>query len=902
MHEWNDEIFKRLAALKLPPAREAAIVEELSQHLEDRYQELVAGGTGEVEARRAALEELSDAELLARGLRRAEQEVTQEPIAPGGGGGSSFLASLWQDVRYASRVLRKTPGFTAVAVLTLALGIGVNTTIFSFVSAVLLRKPPVPEPDRLMMLRSKNPEGVWAADRSPVSAPDFLDWRAQSTSFTGIAAGSFDDFTLSGDFEPERLPGAQVSADYFSVLRVAPIVGRAFTAQDDQAGRAHVLMLGERVWRRRFAADPQVVGRAVKVNGESYTVIGIVPSGFQLWSFQAEVWTPLVFTPGQLGSEGRKTRFLAVFARLKPGVSETEAQAEMATLAARLAASHPETNKGWGAAVKSLQEYSIEDANVRTALVFLMATVGFVLLIACANLANLLLARNSSRRREFAIRTALGAGRARLARQLLSECLLLSLAGGSLGLLFAYFGAQLIRAKMNWNEYAFALGQIISIDGRVLLFTLAVSVAGALIFGLAPALQISRPDLNAGLKDNARTTTAGRETHRLQNLLVAGELALSVILLVGAGLFVKSFIEELRSNVGVNPRDLLTATVSLNGPNYQQPSKQVAFFEEVLRQLKASSEVESAAVATDLPVTFPGEARFMVEGQPVPAPDERPVGGYYAVSPNYFETIRTPLLAGRAFTASDNTSAAPVVVVDTAFAHKFFANANPLGRHIRLGDASSPWSEIIGVVSEVSEFIGQNGPRPHIFAPFLARPDGTMRLVVRTRTEPTSFAASLRRAVWAVDKDQAVTDVQSMERVVHDSGQGDDIMAEMMGSFAAIALTMAAIGIYGLLAYLVGQRTHEIGVRMALGARPSEVLGLIIRGAMSLALSGVAVGFVVSLALPRLFAASFTGFHVHSRWILTGTPLAVILVALVSCYWPARRATKVDPLVALRYE
>jgi putative ABC transport system permease protein len=902
MHRWSQEINERLAGLNLSPVREAEIVEELSQHLEDRYQALVAGGATGEEAHRLALEELSEENLLAGGLRQVEQRIMQDPIVPGAGDGTGLVSSIWQDVRYASRVLRKTPGFTSVAVLTLALGIGVNTTIFSFVSSILLRKPPVPEPDRLMMLRSKNPEGVWAADRSPVSAPDFLDWRAQSTSFAGMAAASFDDFTLSGDFEPERLPGAQVSPDYFSVLRVAPILGRAFAVKEDQAGRARVVMLSERVWQRRFAADPQVVGRTVKVNGESYTVVGIVPRRFQLWSFPAEVWVPLVFTPSQLGSEGRKTRSLSVMARLRPGVSEEQAQAEMATLAGRLAASHPETNKGWGAGVKSLQGYSIEDANVRTALVFLMATVGFVLLIACANLANLLLARNSGRRREFAIRTALGAGRARLARQLLSECMLLSLTGGSLGLLFAYFGAQLIRAKMNWNEYAFEMGQTISMDWRVLLFTLAVSVAAALIFGLAPALQVSRPDLNASLKDNARTTTAGRERHRLQNLLVAGELALSVILLVGAGLLVKSFIEELGSSVGMNPRNILTATVSLSGPDYQQPSKQVAFFQEVLRQLQSSSQVESAAVTTDLPVTFPGEVRFAVEGQPAPAPDERPAAGYYAVSPNYLETIRTPLLAGRGFTASDNSHAAPVVIVDAAFAHKYFASQNPVGRHIRLGDAASPWSEIVGVANEVSEFIGQNGPRPHIFAPFLARPDGTMRLVVRTRTEPASFAASLRRAVWAVDKDQAVTDVQSMERVVHDSGQGDDLMAEMMGTFAAIALTMAAIGIYGLLAYLVGQRTHEIGVRMALGARPGEVLALIMRGATFLALSGVAVGFLISLGLPHLFAASFTGYRVRSGWVLAGTPLAVILVAVVSCYIPARRATKVDPMVALRYE
>ncbi len=864
--------------------------EELHGYLDSGVEERMRNGMSYEEALRAAKIEMGSMEMVKEEIRSVCWEASVE--------------SLWQDLRYGVRILRKDPGFTLVAVLTLALGIGVNTTIFSFVSAVLLRKPPLPDPDRVMMLRSKNPAAVWAADLAPVSGPDFLDWQAQSTSYTGMAAASFDEFTLSGGTEPERVAGGRVSPGYFSVLGVAPMLGRAFAPEEDQPGHEHVVMLSESLWRQRFGADPRVIGSVVKVNGTAATVVGIMPDRFQFWSFPAQIWMPLGLAREQSSPKARGARTLDVFARLKPGVTEAQALAELSTIAGRLAASHPDTNKGWGANVKSLQEYVIEFAYIRPALVFLMATVGLVLLIACANLANLLLARNSARQQEFTIRAALGAGRARLARQLLLECLLLSLGGGGLGLLFASFGAQVIRSRMNWSEYAVRIGQTIFIDWRVLAFTLAVSVVSALVFGLAPALRLSRPDLNAGLKEGGRTTTPGRDSHRLQNLLVVSELALSLILVAAAGLFAKAFIEEMQTTLGMNPQNVLTATISLSGPSYQEGSNQVAFSQQVLHQLRASPQVEAAAVTTDLPLTFPNEVRFTQEGQPSPTPDHQPMAGYYAVSPGYFDVIQTPLLAGRQFTA-DDAAGASVVMVDAAFAHKYFANANAVGQHIRLAfddAARAPWSEIVGVVGEAKEYRGQDNPRAHIFAPFLSRPVPTMRLVVRTRTDPSAFAGSLRRAVWSVDKDQAVTDVRTMSRVVADSVQGDDLMSGMMGAFAAIALAMAAIGIYGLLANWVGRRTHEIGVRMALGARRGEVLSLVMRGAMSLVLAGVGVGFLVSLGLPRLFGATFNGYHVHSGWILAGTPLAVLLVALASCYVPARRATRVDPMTALRYE
>jgi len=811
-------------------------------------------------------------------------------------------------------------------VLTLALGICVNTTIFSLVSSMLLRQPPVHDPDRLMMLLSRNPgAGPLATygsvdrdemSRLPVSAPDFLDWREQATSFSGTAALSSDDFTLGGGTEPERVPGARVSADYFQVLGVPPLLGRAFASGEDQAGHEHVVVLREDLWNRRFGGDPRVIGNTVKVNGDNYTVIGVMSSGFRrMWLFPAQLWIPLVFTPEQLTPEARRSRFLNVFARLKPAVTERQARAELSTIGERVAAANPKTEKGWSANLMTVQNYAIQESNSKTALMFLMATVGFVLLIACANLANLLLARNSNRQREFAIRKALGAGGFRLARQLLSECLMLALLGGGAGLLLAVWGLRLLRAKLNWNDYAVLTAAQLSIDGSVLLFTLAVSVAAALIFGLAPVLQLSHRDVNDPLKESSRSTTAGREHHRLQNLLVIAQLALSLILLAGAGLFVGYLVEEVRSSRGMNPGNLLTASISLSGAAYKEPGRQVTFFEGVLRELASFPEVQSTALASDLPFTFPGESHFLIEGRSAPKTEKESLVGYFAVSPGYFGVVQIPLREGREFTPSDNESSVPVVIVNQAFAQKFFPNENPLGRRISIthegvpaaardagSSTRSKWSEIVGVVGNVNEHLGQAVPRPHIFEPFLQRPDGSMNLVVRVRNEPGAFAASLRRAVWSVDKDQPVTNLKTMNRVVQDASQGDDLMAELMGAFAGLALLMAAIGIYGLIAYLVGRRTHEMGVRMALGARQSDVFRLVLRGAISLALTGVGIGFVISLALPKVVAASFPGFHGHAAWIVAVTPLVVTLVALVSCYLPARRASRVDPMLALRYE
>ena len=884
---------------------EQELDEEVRSYVDLLADENARKGKNAEAARREAIMELG-------GVEQVKEEVREARI------GASF-ETLLQDLRYGIRQLRRNPGFTLVAVLTLALGIGVNSTIFSVISTMLLRKPPVQDPDRLMMLFSRNIGTAGAGDeasRSPVSPPDFLDWRAQETAFSEIAAASSfeneDKATLSGGSEPERVPSAAVSANYFGVLGVSPVLGRGFLLGEDQSGRDRVVLLRADLWKRRFGADPGVLGRTVKVNGEAYTVIGVMPDSLgRLWMFPEQLWIPLVFTPEQLRPAGRGQRSLSVFGRLKPGVSEAQARSELDTITRRIAAGNPETNKNWGANVLKLQEYAIQESNASTALAFLMAAVGFVLLIACANLANLLLARNANRRREFAIRAALGASRFRVTRQLLSECLLLAFLGGGVGLLFAAWGLHLLRAAFNWNEWSVLIAEQLSIDRNVLMFTLAVSAATALIFGLAPAFQVSRRDPNEGLKEGSRSATASRERHRVQSLLIAGQLALSLILLVGAGLFVESFIEEMHAKPGIDPHNVLTASVSLTGTPYKDPARQAGFFQDVLRKLATFPEIEWAAVSTDLPYAFPGHTHIAVEGRPAPKTEQQAWSAYYAVSSGYFSAIGIPLRQGREFTSSDSAGSVSVAIINQAFAQKFFPNESPIGRHIRVTraeeteqGASSPerWTEIVGVVGNVNEYVGQQVPRPQVFEPFLQHPDSSMNLVVRLKTEDLAFTGSLRRTVWSVDKDQPVTKIRTMDRVILDSGQGDDIMAGLMGVFAAIALVMAAVGIYGLIAYLVGRRTHELGLRMALGARRREVLLLVLRGSMRMVLAGVGIGFLISLAMPRLVTASFQGFHVHSGWIVGGTPAIVILVALAPSYFPARRASRVDPMVALRHE
>jgi predicted permease len=886
------DLWFRVRALFRRKSVETELDDELRFHLERQVEKYVQCGLGPQEATRRARVEFG-------GVEQSKEECRDAH-------GVRFLEALFQDARYGARMLRKSVGFTVVAVLTLALGIAANTTIFSVVSGLLLRKPPVRDPDRVVIVSSVHPEkDAYAPDRTPVSALDYLDWQAQNSFFSGMAAADFEDFTISGDAAPQRVAGARVSSSFFQVLGVAPAMGRTFLPEENEWGRDHTVILSDYLWKERFGRDPHVLGKLVKINGSNSTVVGVMPSAFRLWDFEAQLWIPLTFSADDLSPSARSTRLLRVFARLKPGEDIRHATAEMQTIAQRIAHAHKDTNDEWGASVMSLQRYSIADSNSETASAFLMAAVGFVLLIACTNLANLMLARNSARQREFTIRSALGAGRFRLARQLFTECLLLSVAGGALGILGAFGGVRVLRAQFNWNEYAQVMAKEVYVDGRALFFTLAISLGAAILFGLAPAIQIARRGASEGLKEGGRGTTAGPERHRLQRMLVIGQLALSLFLLVGAGLFVEGFLEEIRASAGFNSHDLLTATVWLRDLQYLQPQRQRQFFENVLQHLESLPGIQSAAGATDLPYNFPGYVSFTVEGHPVTRPEEQPKCGWFAVSPGYLTTLQVPLLQGREFALSDTAERPPVVIVNEVFAKRFFGVENPVGRRVRLdlGERKqNPWSEVVGVVGNVKEFLGQVQPRPQIFVPFAAHPSQLMRFIVRTRTDPVSLSDSLRHAVWAVDPDQAITEIRTMDRVIADSATGDNLMAELMGGFAFLALLIAAVGIFGVLSYVVEQRTQEMGVRLALGAEPAGVLGLVIRKGMTLVGIGTGIGILLSLALPKLVGALFDNFKFHSTWVLISAPIVVLLVGFFACYVPARRAMRVDPMVALRYE
>jgi putative ABC transport system permease protein len=892
---WIYKLPLRLRSLFRRAAADHDLDDELRYHVEQKTHQYIAQGMRQQEARRAALVEMGGLEKRKEECRDARQ--------------FTWLQDLIQDLHYGLRVLRKSPGFTAVAVLTLALGVAANTIIFSVVNAVMYRKPPLPEPDRVVVVSSTSAVDSSEPDRVytqlQVSAPDYLDWRAQNSSFSGMAAAEFDSFTVSGGTTPERASGARVSPEFFNVLGVAPAFGRGILPGEDQPGHDQVVILSDELWREKFSADPSVPGRVVKINGNACTVIGVMPPSFRLPAFTAKLWIPLVLPHNNLSSASRNARYLRVFARLNPGISVRQANAEISAIAQRIAQAHPDTNRGWSAGVMSLQRYAIADMNAGPPLAFLMAAVVFVLLIVCANIANLLLARNSARQREFAIRGVLGAGRLRLARQLLTECLLLAFAGGCLGVLFGYAGLHALLPQFNWDEDAVVLAKEVTIDGHVLGVTLAIILVCSILFGLAPALQFSRGDASHGLKEGGRGSTIGRERHRLQRLLVAAQLALSLFLLVGASMFAGQFIQEMHAITGLNPRNLLTASVSLRGLEYSQSQRQKSFYELVLRRLAASPGVQSAAVTSDLPFNFPDSIAFNVENHMDARPEEHPMCGHFAVSPGFFATTQIPLLQGREFTTSDNADSVPVAIVNEAFARRYFPGENPIGRRIRIDPAHrahEQWSEIVGIAGNVNEYVGQAEPRPEIFEPFLAHPSGTMYLAVRTLTDPALFADALRRAVWAEDGDQAITDVRTMQRVIANSIQGDDLLAELMGAFAVIALLIAAIGIYGVLSYVVGQRTHEMGIRMALGAKPDELLLLVIRNGMKLVLTGAAIGFVVSLSLPRVIAAGFSDFRFHAAWVIAFAPVVIIVVGLVACYIPARRAMRVDPMIALRHE
>jgi putative ABC transport system permease protein len=802
------------------------------------------------------------------------------------------MTNLLQDLRFAVRMMRKRPGFTAVVVLTLALGIGANTAIFSVVNAVLLKSLPYRNADRLVWVAGNIRGGT---SRASVSPPDYLDYRAQNTVFEEFATSTSVPFpvNLTGAGEPERLTGSLVTANYFRAFGVEPALGRVFDAEEERAAPAPVAVLSDGFWKRRLGGDPSVVGKTLTLDGKAVTVVGVAPPSFQ-YPAGTELWLPLDFD--QPDMKIRPAHFLRPIGLLKPGVTIEQARAETDLIAGRLEEQYPDSNKGWSLTLVPLQEQVV--GGVRTSLWVLLGAVGFVLLIACANVSNLTLARAAGRHRELALRTALGASRWRVVRQQLTESLLLGVAGGGLGLLLAVWGVDALTAL--------GAGDIprtreIGVDGRVLAFTAALSVLTGLAFGLLPALRASRPNLNEVLKDAGRGTSGPRRG-RVRAALVVSEIALALTLLVGAGLLVKSFVGLLRVNPGFDPAHVLTLRIDLARARYAKPGQAAAFFGELQRRVAALPGVEAAGMVSELPLSGqPNDLYFYVAGRPPQTAEQKVTADFRRVNHDYFRAMRIPLLRGRTFTEQEVTSDAKVLVINETLAREFFPDEDPLGKRLVTGMGAPEEFEIVGVVADVRHRSLEGDVYQMMYLPSLRV--GRTNLVVRTSSpDPLTLANAVRGEVAAIDRDQPVSAVMTMEEVVSGSVAQQRFRTLLLAAFAAVALLLAGVGIYGVISYSVTHRTHEIGIRMALGAGAADILKMVVGQGMALALAGVVVGLLAALALTRVLSSLLFGVTATDAVTFAAVSLLIAAVALLACLIPARRATKVDPMIALRYE
>jgi putative ABC transport system permease protein len=818
------------------------------------------------------------------------------------------MIALRQDARHGLRVLWKNRGFTATALITLAVGIWANSAIFSAVNSVLLRSLPYAAADQLVLAWE-----VTAKGRQTTTSPaNFRDWRGQASSFSEMAATSGVDFTITGDGEPTRVVGASVSTNFFDLLGVAPALGHTFERENKAAGDWKTVVLSHRLWLSRFGGDPNAVGKAITLNGNGYTIIGVMPSSFKWQNLSpasssgelSELFVPAIKNDiPQLGAQtdrdisaSRTLSFMRVVGRMKPGVSLAQAQSEMNTVASRLAQAYPDSNANTTIRLLPLQRYLAGDA--RPALFTLLFAVGFVLLIACANVANLSLARAASRRKEFAVRAALGAARGRLVRQLLTESVLLSLMAGALGLLVAVWGVQGL-ANLMPNH----LPRIndVSIDSHVLLFTLVVSTLTGLAFGLIPALQVSRVDLTETLKEGGAksATMQGRSSRAL----IVLEVALSLVLLVGAGLLLKSFLLLQQVKPGFDSNNLLTLKIFLPEAKYPQPGQKSQFFAQLLERVRSLPGVESAGAALNLP--FPGDdilLRFNVEGRPAPPPGEQTSINYQVISPDYFRTLRIPLLRGRDIAETDRADAPGVVVISESAAKRYFAGEDPLGKRVRVGGENAPPLTVVGVASDIRERTLDAPPHAEAYVSYLQSPFAFMGVAVRTGGDPANTLGAVRGAVAGIDKQLSVGSVHTMNELMSESLARQRSVSLLAGFFGLAALLLASVGIYGVISYMVTQRTREIGIRIALGANRRDVLRMIVTHGMGLTLAGVGVGLFASFALTRALSGLLYEVSATDPLIYAGVALLLASVALVACLVPARRAMNVDPMIALRYE
>jgi putative ABC transport system permease protein len=801
------------------------------------------------------------------------------------------MDTLFKDLRYGIRSLLKQPAFTLIAIATLALAIGANSAMFTVVNSVLLRPLQFPESERLVLFEGINPQRGIA--QSNMSLPDILDWQNQNQVFEHIAGFISSGFVLTNGDETERVPGSWVTGDYFNVLRVQPLYGRVLQPGDAQLGKDNVAVIGYGLWQRRFGGDRNAVGRQVSIGGKSATIVGVMPQGFD-YPAQSDAWRPFAV---DLTKEERNNRYLNVIARLKPGASVPQAQAQMDTINQRLAQTYSETNVGWGVKIRTLQEGLV--GQLRLSLLVLLGAVAFVLLIACANIANLLLARATSRQKEIAVRSALGASRLRLVRQLLTESLLLSIAGGVTGFLLSIWLTRLLIAISPANSPRF---DEIRPDTRVLIFTVGLTLLTSLIFGLVPALQSSRVDQAESLKESSRGNASRR--NRVRGLLMATEIAMSFVLLVGAGLLIKSFIRLRSVNSGINPDNVLTFRLSSPPGKFTEDKQREQFFGQAIDQIKSAPGVQSVGMVLSLPLGADNLNLFrglIPEGHPIKV-EEALDTVHLVVSPDYFRTLQIPLIAGRAFDDRDTDSSPKVAVLNETAARKLWPDHNWIGRHVNIFPSEKFEREVVGVVRETKRSLDDE-PVPQMYVPYAQ--DATwpsMSFAIRTNGDPASAFPAIRNQIRSFEKGAAIFNVSTMNNVLATSVAPRRAPMLLMSAFSAAAFLLAMIGIYGVTAYYVTQRTQEIGIRIALGAQVKDVITLVLRSGLVLTVIGVVIGLAAAFALTRWMKTLLFAVNPTDAVTLIAVCAGVLITALVACLIPARRATRVDPMVALRYE
>lgn len=864
--------------------------DELREFIEASAAEKMKSGLRREEALRAARVEMGSTESVKEDVRAVGWETA--------------LETFWQDIRFAFRILRKNPGLSTIIVVTLALGIGANTAIFSVVNTVLLQPMPYKQASHLITIWGENKARGYDLDL--VSYPDYLEWKSQNRVFESMGASTDEMYTLTGAGEPAAIIGYSFSPDFFDVLGISPLLGRTFARDEDQAGKDRVAVLNFHLWKTQFGGDPNIVGRSVTLDGRAYAVIGVMPQSFQ-YPPSVELWTPLTIDPGY--AKDRGIRWMRVLARLKPGVTIGQAAADMRTIVAQQRNAYPNTNKGYDVNLVTLRE--LESGDVRPALLILLCAVGLVLLVACANVANLLLSRAVARRREIAVRTALGASRSRIVRQFLTESILLSLVGGVLGLAIAYRGVRALVAMFPTTISNLSIPRVesIPIDSWVLGFALLASLLTGVVFGLAPALQACRINPNDSLKESGRSGTSGMQGRRLRSALVISEVALSLVLLTAASLMIKSFMHLVQTDLGFHTDHVLTMRAFLPEYKYKTDTQQIAFGSEVLQRIESLPGVEAAGTVTFLPLSgWWGTREVLVAGRPIDpaAKNPRPVWG--SVSPGYFRAMHVPLLKGRYFTDEDNASNANVAILSADLARALLPNEEPIGRQVMVQGFDKP-RQVVGVVGSVYQLgigVHQAGVKSEVtsevYVPFAQAPSHLLCFAIRTNGDPLSLAKAVQREIWAVDKEQAVSFVESMDQLASETMALQRASMILLAVFAALALALAAIGIYGVISYSASQRTQEIGVRIALGAGRGDVLRLVIGEGLLLTLAGILIGVASAAGLTRFLASMLYGVSAIDSMTFVAVPIVLACVALAACYIPASRAMRLDPVIALRYE